>query len=225
MDLSLFLNKCGGKIKGAGSGTVTIEGVSELHGCSHYIMPDRIAAATYISAAAATGGEVSITGIDPGLCDSFISVFEQMGCNIYIYDGCVYVNAGKLLRAVNKIITMPHPGFPTDAQAILMAVLCKANGTSIFEENIFENRYRHVDALVKMGADIKVIGKAAVINGVKTLYGAKVSATDLRGGAAMAVAGLGAEGKTEISDIEHIDRGYENFESVITSMGGKITRI
>ena len=225
MDLSLFLNKCGGKIKGAGSGTVTIEGVSELHGCSHYIMPDRIAAATYISAAAATGGEVNITNIDPGLCDSYISVFEQMGCNIYIYDGCVYVNAGKPLRAVNKIITMPHPGFPTDAQAILMAVLCKANGTSIFEENIFENRYRHVDALVKMGADIKVIGKAAVINGVKTLYGAKVSATDLRGGAAMAVAGLGAEGKTEISDIEHIDRGYENFESVITSMGGKITRI
>ncbi|MGN1481439.1 UDP-N-acetylglucosamine 1-carboxyvinyltransferase [Porcipelethomonas sp.] len=225
VDLALFLNKCGGKIKGAGNSTVVIEGVEKLHGCMHYIMPDRIAAATYISAAASTNGEINIIGIDSNLCDSFISVFEQMGCNVYIYDGCIYVNAKKTLKSVNKIITMPHPGFPTDAQAIVMAVLCKAEGNSIFEENIFENRYRHVDALVKMGADIKVIGKVAVINGVKKLYGAKVSATDLRGGAAMAVAGLGAEGTTEISDISHIDRGYENFESVIASMGGKIKRI
>ena len=120
---------------------------------------------------------------------------------------------------MGKIITLPHPGFPTDAQAIIMASLCKANGISIFEETIFENRYRHVDSLVKMGADIKVIGKAAI-----KIYGAKVSATDLRGGAAMAVAGLGAEGITEITDVEHIDRGYENIEKVLTSMGGKITR-
>ena len=125
---------------------------------------------------------------------------------------------------MGKIITLPHPGFPTDAQAIIMASLCKANGISIFEETIFENRYRHVDSLVKMGADIKVIGKAAIITGVKKIYGAKVSATDLRGGAAMAVAGLGAEGITEITDVEHIDRGYENIEKVLTSMGGKITR-
>ncbi|MBS1324580.1 MULTISPECIES: UDP-N-acetylglucosamine 1-carboxyvinyltransferase [Porcipelethomonas] len=224
MDLAAFLNKCGGKIKGAGNSTIVIEGVNELFGCTHYIMPDRIAAATYISAAASTNGEISIHGIDPALCDSFMCVFEQMGCNIYVYDGCIYVNAKKPLKSVGKIITLPHPGFPTDAQAIIMASLCKANGISIFEETIFENRYRHVDSLVKMGADIKVIGKAAIITGVKKIYGAKVSATDLRGGAAMAVAGLGAEGITEITDVEHIDRGYENIEKVLTSMGGKITR-
>ena len=224
MDLAAFLNKCGGKIKSAGNSTIVIEGVNELFGCTHYIMPDRIAAATYISAAASTNGEISIHGIDPALCDSFMCVFEQMGCNIYVYDGCIYVNAKKPLKSVGKIITLPHPGFPTDAQAIIMASLCKANGISIFEETIFENRYRHVDSLVKMGADIKVIGKAAIITGVKKIYGAKVSATDLRGGAAMAVAGLGAEGITEITDVEHIDRGYENIEKVLTSMGGKITR-
>ncbi len=168
MDLAAFLNKCGGKIKGAGNSTIVIEGVNELFGCtSHYIMPDRIAAATYISAAASTNGEISIHGIDPALCDSFMCVFEQMGCNIYVYDGCIYVNAKKPLKSVGKIITLPHPGFPTDAQAIIMASLCKANGISIFEETIFENRYRHVDSLVKMGADIKVIGKAAIITGVK----------------------------------------------------------
>jgi UDP-N-acetylglucosamine 1-carboxyvinyltransferase len=225
MDLAAFLNKCGGKVRGAGNSTVVIEGVKELNGCTHYIMPDRIAAATYISAAASTGGEVNIRGIDSALCDSFISAFEQMGCNIYIYDGCIYVNAKKKLKSVGKIITMPHPGFPTDAQAIVMAALCKSDGISIFEENIFENRYRHVDSFVKMGADIKVVGKAAVVKGVNKMFGAKVAATDLRGGAAMAVAGLGAEGKTEITDIGHIDRGYENFEKVITAMGGKITRI
>lgn len=224
MDLAAFLNKCGGKIRGAGNSTVVIDGVEELHGCTYYVMPDRIAAATYISAAASTGGDISIRGIDPILCDSFMSVFEQMGCNIYVYDGSIYVNARKPLKSVEKIITMPHPGFPTDAQAIIMAALCKAKGISIFEETIFENRYRHVDSLVKMGADIKVIGKAAVVTGVKKLYGAKVAATDLRGGAAMAVAGLGAEGLTEITEIEHIDRGYENIEKVITSLGGKMTR-
>ena len=224
MDLAAFINKCGGKIKGAGNSTIVIEGVSELIGCTHYIMPDRIAAATYISAVAATNGEINIHGIDASLCDSFMCVFEQMGCNIYVYDGCIYVNAKKPLKSVGKIITLPHPGFPTDAQAIIMSALCKAKGVSIFEETIFESRYRHVDSLVKMGADIKVIGKAAIINGVKKLYGAKVAATDLRGGAAMVVAGLGAEGITEIKDIEHIDRGYENIEKVITSLGGKITR-
>lgn len=223
-DLAGFLNRCGAKIRGAGNSTVIIEGVKKLHGCTYSVMPDRIAAATYIAAAASSGGEITLDGIDRSVCESCISVFEQMGCKFYEYSDRIYVDAKRKLKGVNKITTMPHPGFPTDAQAVIMAALCKSSGSSIFVENIFENRYRHVDALVKMGADIKVIGKAAIVNGVDKLYGAKVSATDLRGGAAMAVAGLGAEGITEISEIRHIDRGYENFEGAITKLGGNIRR-
>ena len=225
IDLADFLNRCGGRIKGAGNSTIVIDGVQKLRGCTYSVIADRIAAATYISAAASTGGEISLTGIDSSICDSFLPVFEQMGCKIYVYSDRLYINASGKLKGVNKIITMPHPGFPTDAQAVIMAALCKAYGSSIFEENIFESRYRHVDALVKMGADIKVIGKAAVVNGVEKLYGAKVSATDLRGGAAMAVAGLGAEGVTEVAERHHIDRGYEDMEKAFSSLGGKIQRV
>ena len=204
---------------------IIIDGVKKLRGCTYSVIADRIAAATYISAAAATSGEISLIGIDSSICDSFLPVFELMGCKIYLYNDRLYINASGKLKGVNKITTMPHPGFPTDAQAVIMAALCKAEGSSIFEENIFESRYRHVDAFVKMGADIKVIGKAAVVNGVERLYGAKVSATDLRGGAAMAVAGLGAEGITEVTEIHHIDRGYENMEKALSSLGGKIQRV
>ena len=225
IDLADFLNRCGGRIKGAGNSTIVIDGVQKLRGCTYSVIADRIAAATYISAAASTGGEISLTGIDSSICDSFLPVFEQMGCKIYVYSDRLYINASGKLKGVNKITTMPHPGFPTDAQAVIMAALCKAYGSSIFEENIFESRYRHVDALVKMVADIKVIGKAAVVNGVEKLYGAKVSATDLRGGAAMAVAGLGAEGVTEVAEIHHIDRGYEDMEKAFSSLGGKIQRV
>ena len=225
IDLADFLNRCGGRIKGAGNSTIVIDGVQKLRGCTYSVIADRIAAATYISAAASTGGEISLTGIDSSICDSFLPVFEQMGCKIYVYSDRLYINASGKLKGVNKITTMPHPGFPTDAQAVIMAALCKAYGSSIFEENIFESRYRHVDALVKMGADIKVIGKAAVVNGVEKLYGAKVSATDLRGGAAMAVAGLGAEAVTEVAEIYHIDRGYEDMEKAFSSLGGKIQRV
>ena len=225
IDLADFLNRCGGRINGSGNSTIVIDGVQKLRGCTYSVIADRIAAATYISAAASTGGEISLTGIDSSICDSFLPVFEQMGCKIYVYSDRLYINASGKLKGVNKITTMPHPGFPTDAQAVIMAALCKAYGSSIFEENIFESRYRHVDALVKMGADIKVIGKAAVVNGVEKLYGAKVSATDLRGGAAMAVAGLGAEGVTEVAEIHHIDRGYEDMEKAFSSLGGKIQRV
>lgn len=224
IDLAAFLNKCGAKVRGAGNSTVTIEGVEKLYGCEYSIMPDRIAAATYIAATVCSGGEINIHGIEANLCDSFISVFEQMGCSIYIYDGCMYINARKKIKSAGKIITLPHPGFPTDAQPVIMASACKAEGITIFEETVFENRYRHVDSLVKMGADIKVVGKAAVVTGTSKLYGAKISATDLRGGAAMVAAALGAEGTTEISDICFIDRGYENIEKVISSLGGNITR-
>ena len=224
-DLTAFLNKCGAKIKGAGCSKIIIEGVEKLYGCTYSIMPDRIAAATYISSAVCSGGEIELRGIDIPLCESFMSVFEQMGCGIYPIDGGIYVNAGKRLKAPSKIITLPHPGFPTDAQPPLMAAVCKAKGTTIFEETVFEDRYRHVDALVKMGADIKVIGKAAVINGADTLYGAKVQALDLRGGAALTAAAMGAEGITEISGVCYIDRGYDNIEKVLSELGGDIKRV
>lgn len=224
IDLANFLNKCGGNIKGAGESSIVINGVEKLHGCCYSIMPDRIAAATYISGVVCSRGEITLRGIDVSLCESFISVFERMGCSIYLYDGNIYVNAKKKIKSGGKIITLPHPGFPTDVQPVVMAAGCRADGITIFEETVFENRYRHVDALVKMGADINVVGKAAVITGVNKMYGAKVTATDLRGGAAMIAAALGAEGITEISDIYHIDRGYENIEKVISSLGGKIIR-
>ncbi len=224
VDLINFLNKCGGDIRGAGESTIVINGTEKLHGCTYTIMPDRIAAATYLSAAVCSRGEITLKNIDISLCESFISVFEQMGCNIYVYDGGIYINAKKCLKSGGKIITLPHPGFPTDVQPVVMAAVCKANGITIFEETVFENRYRHVDALVKMGADINVVGKAAVITGVSKMYGAKVTATDLRGGAAMLTAAVGSEGITEISDVYHIDRGYENIEKVISALGGKIIR-
>jgi UDP-N-acetylglucosamine 1-carboxyvinyltransferase len=224
VDLACFLNKCGARIRGAGDSTICICGVRKLTGCEYRIMPDRIAAATYISAAAITNGEITIKDIRPAHIDSFITLFEQMGCHIYTYANNIYLNAKKPLKSIRIIKTMPYPGFPTDAQAVTMAALCKAKGTSVFEENIFENRYRHVDELLRMGANIKVVGKAAIVEGVDKLYGAKVTATDLRGGAALVVAAVGAEGITEISEIKHIDRGYDSIEDVLSSIGVKIYR-
>jgi UDP-N-acetylglucosamine 1-carboxyvinyltransferase len=158
--------------------------------------------------------------------EPFLTVLEQTGCSIYTSDNRIYMRSGSRLKAVNeRIRTMPHPGFPTDAQAVLMAALTLADGTSVFEENIFDCRYRHADALTKMGADIQVLGKIAVVKGVRRLYGANVDATDLRGGAAMIAAALAAEGKTEISGIAHIDRGYENIEEAVSRLGGKIKRV
>lgn len=222
-DLADFLNKCGAKITGAGEGTVIINGVSSLKGSEHTIMPDRIVAATYMSATASTGGEIRLTGICRNDLDSVVPVFEEMGCYVYSYGDSMFIKANKL-HSVKKILTMPYPAFPTDAQAVVMAALACAEGTSVFVENIFENRYQHVPALTKMGADIKVEGKVAIVEGVKSLSGANVYATDLRGGAALVVAALGAEGRTVIGNIHHIDRGYENIEKSFSLLGGKISR-
>ena len=224
-DLGEFLKRCGAKIKGCGTGTIIVEGVKELKGCEYTVMPDRIAAATFMCAAASTGGEVNICG---GRCcdlQAIIPVFEQMGCTVYGGQNNIFISCGKPLKAVGTIRTMPYPGFPTDAQAIVMAVLARARGTSVMIENIFESRYRHVDELVRMGADIKAVGKAAIIRGVKNLYGAKVRATDLRGGAALVVAAMGAEGETELSNIKFIDRGYENIEKSLDDIGADIKRV
>lgn len=224
-DLAEFLNRCGAKISGAGGGKITVCGVEKLHGCEYEVMPDRIACATYLACAASAGGELVISKSRPCDLDSIIPVFEQMGCVIHTFDDKIYFSANRSLHAVAPIRTMVYPGFPTDAQAVVMAALCKAKGTSVFVENIFENRYKHVGGLTRMGADILVEGKVAVIEGVNRLYGVKTEAHDLRGGAGLVAAALAAEGTSEISNIHYIDRGYEGIEKVLSSVGADISRI
>ena len=224
-DLCGFLRACGARITGDGESRIVVKGKAKLHGCEYTIMPDRIAAATYLSMTAAAGGEIILTNACVPETEPFLSVLEQTGCSIYTGENKIYLHSGVRLRAVReRIRTMPHPGFPTDAQAVLMAALAAADGTSIFEENIFDCRYRHTDALIKMGADIQVLGKVAIVKGVRRLHGANVEATDLRGGAAMAVAALAAEGTTQITKISHIDRGYEKIEEAVSALGGDIRR-
>ena len=224
-DLCGFLRSCGADIMGDGGSSIVVKGVPRLHGCEYSIMPDRIAGATYLSLVAATGGELILTNACVPESEPFLSVLEQTGCSIYTKRDNIYLRSGARLNAVGeRIRTMPHPGFPTDAQAVLMAALSVADGTSVFEENIFDCRYRHVDALVKMGADIQVMGKIAVVKGVKRLCGADVDATDLRGGAAMVIAALAAEGTSSIGKICHIDRGYEKMEDAVRLLGGDMRR-
>lgn len=225
-DLCGFLRACGAEISGDGESRIVISGKERLHGCDYSIMPDRIAGATYLAMTAASKGEIILTDACVGAMEPFLSVLEQTGCSIYTNENRIFLRSGSRLKAVSeRIRTMPHPGFPTDAQAVLMAALVAADGTSVFEENIFDCRYRHTDALVKMGADIQVLGKVAIIKGVEQLYGANVEATDLRGGAAMACAALSAEGTTELSGLAHIDRGYENFEEAVRRLGGDMKRV
>ncbi len=224
VDLANFLNTCGAKIRGYGESTIYITGVDEIYGCDYTVMPDRIVAATYIGAAAITNGELCINNICEKDLESVIPVYEEMGCSLYVYKNKLFVNAARPLKPVKTIRTMPYPGFPTDVQAIIMACLCKAKGTSVIVETIFENRYKHVGELMRMGADIKVEGKVAIVQGVDQLYGAQVCATDLRGGAALVLAGLSAEGQTVIDDIRHIDRGYESIEKNFGLIGASIKR-
>ena len=225
-DLCGFLRACGADISGDGESRIVIRGKNKLHGCEYQIMPDRIAGATYLAMTAGTGGEIVLTNACVAETEPFISVLEQTGCTITTHKNRIYLRSGSRLKAIkSRIRTMPHPGFPTDAQAVLMSALVTADGVSVFEENIFDCRYRHTDALVKMGADIQVLGKVAVIKGVSGLHGAEIQATDLRGGAAMVNAALSAEGTSEISGIHHIDRGYEKIEDVVRLLGGDIRRV
>lgn len=224
-DLCGFLRKCGADISGDGESRIVIKGKKQLHGCEYTIMPDRIVCATYLSMIAATRGELILANACIPETEPFLSVLEQTGCSIYTSERKIYLRSGSRLRAVrDRIRTMPHPGFPTDAQAVLMAALAAADGTSIFEENIFDCRYRHTEALAKLGADIQVMGKVAVVKGVERLGGANVQATDLRGGAAMVIAALCAEGTSEITHIHHIDRGYEKMEEAVRILGGDMRR-
>lgn len=223
-DLAAFLRQCGAEIHGDGGDTLVIHGVSVLHGTVYRIMPDRIAGITYLAAAAITGGTVQMKQTEPAQMENLLPILEQTGCRIDIADKTLYLHAPVKLRALPPIRTMPHPGFPTDAQPIFMALMTCADGVSVFEETVFENRYRHVDALLKMGAEIYVSGQTAVVKGVRQLSGAPVRATDLRGGAAMVLAGLAAQGVTEVTQIFHMDRGYETMETVLSGLGASIKR-
>ena len=222
-DLAAFLNKCGARINGAGTGTIQIEGVKRLDGCRFTVMPDRIAAATYLCCGAITRGEVLLTHADIQSLEPVIPVLEQIGCSVYGFgSGSVYLNARKTLKAPAHIRTAPYPGFPTDAQPPLMALCATLPGTTMFSETIFENRYRHVSELTRLGARIKVEGRVAVVEGVDRLSGAELEAGDLRGGAAMVTAGLFAEGITRIGHVCYIERGYEDIEGCLRSVGADI---
>lgn len=223
-DLAAFLNRCGGKVSGAGTETMIIEGVPKMSGTEHRVIPDRIVAATYLSAAAVTAGNIALQKVDYKQMTSVLPFFEEAGCRLKLFSDTIQIRAPKKLRPMKWVETEPYPGFPTDAQAPLMAVAAVARGTSIFEENIFENRYRHVPELRQMGADILVQGKQAVVRGVNRLHGCMVEAPDLRGGASLIVAGLSAWGKTTVSGIHHIDRGYEKIEDALALVGAEIRR-
>ena len=224
-DLADFLNSCGAKIRGAGGSTIFIEGVSSLSGCEHRVIPDRIAAATYLAAAAATGSRLTVSNIIPEHLEPVFPAFEESGCRLELEGDRVRITAPDRLNRIRNVRTMPYPGFPTDAQAPVMAMTSIADGTSIFVENIFESRYKHVGELMRLGAHIKVEGRVAVVEGVSHLSGACVEATDLRGGAALVVAGLAARGVTEIRGLHHLDRGYEFMEENLASLGAHIKRI
>ena len=221
IDLQSFLNKMGAKVEGAGSNQIIIEGVKALKDVSYNIMPDRIEAGTFLCAAAITGGNIRINGARAEHIIPIISKLEEANCKINVGNNSIEIDAPKKLKPL-EIKTMPYPGFPTDLQSIFVSTLTVAKGTSLMVENIFENRYKFVSELIKMGAKITVEGKSAIIKGVRKLYGASVKATDLRGGAALVIAGLDAKGTTTVENIEYILRGYENFEIKLQSLGAEI---
>ena len=223
-DLADFLNGCGARISGAGEGTIVIEGVKTLGGTEHIVIPDRIEATTYMAAAAITQGKVKLSGIIPAHIGPVIPMFEEAGCDIIIKGRTLSISAPPRLKRIKTIRTMPYPGFPTDAQAPIMAMTTVADGTTLIVENIFESRYKHVSELLRLGAKIKVEGRMAVVEGVPCLYGAPVTAGDLRGGAALVVAGLAAKGITQIDGVCHIDRGHADFEKNLTLLGANIRR-
>lgn len=209
-DLADFLNSAGARICGCGSDTIYIKGVKRLGGTEHSIIPDRIAAATYMACTAVTGGEIKINGIMPSHMVAMLSVFRESGSEIDVSGKSLILKCNKRLLRVPTVRSLTYPGFPTDAGPIIIAMLCVAQGTSVFVENIFENRFRYVDELKRLGAKIKTEGRIAVIEGCNTLSGAGCKCTDLRGGAALVVAALAAKGTTVIDEIFHIERGYED---------------
>lgn len=223
VDVANFLNSMGADVKGAGTDVIRVKGVKEMSGCDYSVIPDQIEAGTFMIAAAATRGDVTITNVIPKHLESISAKLIEMGAIVVEEDDSVRVTVDNPLRGVN-VKTAPYPGFPTDVQQPMSTLLSITEGRSLIVESIWESRHKHTDELKKMGADIKVEGRTAIIDGVRSLVGAKVTATDLRAGAAMVIAGLVAEGETEIVEIEHIDRGYPHIEDKFRSLGAIIRR-
>lgn len=223
-DLADFLCGCGCKVEVTGQGTVIVDAVKKARGAEHRVIPDRIAALTYLSCVAVTGGDVLIENTNTRHYRTVLPFFERTGCELTDFVDKVRIKMNCRPSAWRDIRTMPYPGFPTDAQATMMTVAAVARGTSVIVENIFEGRFKHVGELVRMGAKIKLEGKVAIVDGVEQLYGTRVESPDLRGGAALVVAGLAAKGVTEICALNHIDRGYDKIEECLESVGADIKR-
>ncbi|HCX64025.1 MAG TPA: UDP-N-acetylglucosamine 1-carboxyvinyltransferase, partial [Eubacteriaceae bacterium] len=224
VDVANYLNLMGANIKGAGTDVIKITGVQQMNGAEYMVIPDQIEAGTYMIAAVATNGEVLVKNVIPKHLESITAKLVEMGATITEYDDSVLVKGSDHLKAV-KIKTLPYPGFPTDLQQPMAVLLSLTEGSGTITESIFENRFKYVEELIKMGAEIVVNGRMAMISGGKKLSGTHLSATDLRAGAAMVIAGLVAEGKTEVTELMHIDRGYEDMEGKLRSLGAKIVRI
>ncbi len=223
VNLADALCDLGARIEGAGTDTIHIQGVSSIAGGDVYTIADRIETATYLAAGLITGGDVTVTKTDPKMLDAFLARARETGATVEMGDDYIRCIAPERLRAVN-IHTMPHPGFPTDLQAQFMAMMCVADGTSLISETIFENRFMHVQELIRMGADIQLDGHTAVVKGVQSLSAAPVMATDLRASASLVLAGAAAKGETVISRVYHIDRGYERIEEKMRGLGARIER-
>ena len=224
VDVANFLNSMGANIKGAGTDKIRMTGVTSLHASEYSIIPDQIEAGTFMFAAAATGGDVTVKNVIPKHLEATTAKLEEIGCEVEEFDDAVRVRAPKRLHRTH-VKTLPYPGYPTDMQPQIAVTLALAEGTSIVTESIFENRFKYADELSRMGANIKVEGNSAIIDGVKKLTGARVSAPDLRAGAALVIAGLAADGITVVDDIVYIQRGYENFEDKLRSLGAEIERV
>lgn len=224
VDLANYINAMGGKVRGAGTGTIKIEGVETLYGAKHNIIPDRIEAGTFMVAAAITEGNVLVKGAVPEHMTSLVAKMEEMGIQIIEEEEGLRVIGPSELKPID-LKTMPHPGFPTDMQSQMMALLLRANGTSMITETVFENRFMHAEEFRRMNGDIKIEGRSVIINGPVQLQGAEVSATDLRAGAALVLAGLVAEGHTRVTELKHIDRGYVNFHQKLAAIGADIERV
>jgi len=223
-DLADFLNKMGAKVKGAGTNIVEIDGVNTLSGTVHEVIPDRIETGTFMVAAAVTGGNVAIRGTNPEYLEAVVTKLREAGAKVTLNNKEIRVSSGKNLRATD-IETVPYPGFPTDMQAQWMVLMSLSKGTSIITETVFENRFLHVGELQRMGSNIQVKGNSAIVKGIPKLSGAPVMATDLRASAALILAALAAEGRTEIFGVNHLDRGYEDIEKKLRGLGARIKRI
>lgn len=225
IDLERFLNAIGGKVCGSGTSVIRIDGVDKFNSVKHNVMPDRIEAGTYMIASAITNGDLLLNNIHIDHILPVISKLKEMGCDITTGKNNLRIVSKKRVNAIESVQTLPYPGFPTDMQAQMMSLLSLAKGTSVVTETVFENRFKHAEELVRMGANIKTVGKVAVVKGVDSFTGAKVSAKDLRGGAALILAGLAAEGITEVENTYHIERGYHCIEDKLRKVGANIKKM